>query len=245
VAVSENFVMHFGLPADLLLHLPAASGMLELPIVAVVPDYVSDKGSVLLSRDKAAAEWNDQLVNFFAVSLSPGAAESTLQQEVLAGVPQSGRLSVMSTAQMIARVDGFIGKAFADIDTIKLLVLFLTAVGITDLVVSNVLSRRRELAVLRIVGLVEGDVIRSATLESLCITIAAAVCGSVVGVICAWLWVHYNYPALVGYVLQLRIAWDGIAIAVVLSAFTAIAAAMLSARFALRQPALATIRFES
>jgi len=45
VAVSENFVWHFGLPAagsDLALD--TVTGEVRLPVVAVVPDYVSDKG---------------------------------------------------------------------------------------------------------------------------------------------------------------------------------------------------------
>jgi len=141
-------------------------------------------------------------------------------------------------------VDGLIGQAFADIDTIKLLVLFLTAVGIADLVISNVMWRRRELAVLRLIGLTDAQVVRTAQLESLLVTLGAATCGTVVGMFCAWLWVNYNYPALVGYVLELRLAWASIGLSLVLAVLSASAAATIAARYALRQPALTAVRFE-
>ena len=224
--------------------LDTVSGEVRLPVVAVVPDYVSDKGSVLLARDLVAARWKDDLVNYYAVDLADGSGVDALDREMRAGVAGSEGLAVTPTSRMIERVDALIGEAFADIDTIKLLVLFLTAVGIADLVVSNVFSRRRELAVLRLVGLTDAQVVRTARIEGLCVSMGAAMAGTVVGLVCAWIWVNYNYPALVGYVLELRIGWDAVVTSLAMAAVTAAAAATGAARYALRQPALATVRFD-
>ena len=243
VAVSRNFASHFGVAGGDLL-LSTLTGEWRVPVVAIVPDYVSDKGSILLGRRQLAARWNDALVNYYAVDFAEEATVGSLRAQVESALPGSEALAVTATADMVARVDGLIGEAFADIDTIKLLVLFLTAVGIADLVVSNVFSRRRELAVLRIVGLADSQVIRTARLEGLCLTIGASVCGAVVGVLCAWVWVTYNYPVLVGYVLDFSLSWTSIATCIVVSLVAAFAAGTVGARYALRQPALATIRFE-
>jgi len=245
VAVSQNFVTHFGLPHDgEPLSLATVTGEVRLPVVAVVPDYVSDKGSVLIARSLLAARWKDDLVNYYAIELTSGASIDALALEVQRSVVGESGLAVTATSQMIERVDGLIGEAFADIDTIKLLVLFLTVVGIADLVVSNVMSRRRELAVLRLVGLTDSQLMQTARLEGICVTLGAAICGAVVGTLCAWIWVHYNYPVLVGYVLDLRIAWGSIVASLALAGISASVAATVAARFALRQPALSTIRFD-
>jgi len=245
VAVSQNFVAHFGLAASgETLELSTVTGEVRLPVVAIVPDYVSDKGSVLLSRELLESRWKDRLVNYYAVGLKDGATVDNLARETADAVPGSEGLVVTATSRMVERVDGLIGQAFADIDTIKLLVLFLTTVGIADLVISNVLWRRRELAVLRLVGLTDAQVIRTARLEGICVTFGAAICGVVVGAMCAWIWVNYNYPALVGYVLELRLAWGSILASLALAGLSASAAATVAARYALRQPALSAIRFE-
>lgn len=244
VALSQNFAAHFPLPSDEMLQLAALDGPLSLPVAAIVPDYVSDQGSVLLSRDLLATHWDDRLVNYFTVQLSDDAGIADLARQVQDSLPGSQGLAVTQTSRMIERVDGLIGEAFADIDTIKLLVLFLTAVGITDLVITNVLWRRRELAVLRLVGLKAAHAMRIAILEALCVTVAASLAGVAVGIVCAWLWVHYNYPALVGYVLELRVAWGSVGAALALAGLSALVAATLAARYALREPALATVRYE-
>lgn len=244
VMLSRNFEAHFTLPGNGVLELPTIAGVRRLPVAAIVPDYVSDQGSILVSRELLAAGWNDRLVNYYSVRLRPGATSDELASEVEHALPGSEGLAVTETARMIERVDGLIGQAFADIDTIKLLVLFLTAVGITDLVITNVLRRRRELAVLRLVGLETFHALRIAILEALCVTVAAALSGVLIGIVCAWLWVHYNYPALVGYVLELRLAWGSIAGALVLAVVSALVAATLTSRYALKEPALATVRYE-
>jgi len=245
VAVSQNFAQHFGWNEEADgLSLATVTGDLQLPVVAVVPDYVSDMGSVLLSRDLLESRWKDRLVNYYAVSLRSGVTVDSLAEETRGAVPGSEGLAVTATSRMIERVDALIGQAFADIDTIKLLVLFLTSVGIADLVISNVLWRRRELAVLRLVGLTNAQLVRTARLEGVCVTLGAAICGAVVGVICAWIWVHYNYPVLVGYVLDLEVAWGSIAASFVLAGLSASAAATVAARYALRESALSAIRFD-
>lgn len=243
VAVSENFVAHFALdgsPPELLL--PAVTGEVRLPIVAVVPDYISDKGSVILSRDLTSSLWGDGLVNYCVVTLREGMSVDDLSHEVGSLLTGGGGLAVTATHQMVERVDRLIGRAFSDIDTIMLLVLFLTIVGIADLGITNVLSRSRELSVLRLIGLTNSQLLRTARFEGLCIAVGASLCGVAVGGLCAWVWVNYNYPALVGYVLGLEVAWGSIAASLVLATAAAWVAATVAARYALRQPALAAAR---
>ncbi|MFN2377141.1 MAG: ABC transporter permease [Candidatus Binatia bacterium] len=243
--VSRNFVSHFGWTGDEQpLRLSSVTGEVPLPVVAVVSDYVSDKGSVLLARDLFASRWKDDLVNYYAVDLADGSSLGDLARDVEDGIPGHESLAVTPTHGMVRRVDGLIGKAFADIDTIKLLVLFLTVVGIADLVVSNVFWRRRELAALRLVGLTDTQVVRTARIEALCVAGAAALCGALVGTLCAWVWVRYNYPVLVGYVLDLHFSWGSILASFLLAAAAAYLAASAAARYALKQPALVTVRFE-
>ncbi len=242
-AVSRNFAAHFGVGASVAV--PTLDGQLDVPIVAIVPDYVSDQGSVILSRQLVAERWSDSLVNYYAISLKEGRSVIDLTREVNEGIESAQSLAVTHTKGMIDKVDGLIGQAFADIDTIKLLVLFLTAVGIADLVVSNALWRRRELAVLRLIGLTERQVVQTAFFEAVAVALGAALCGAAIGILCAFLWVTYNYPVLVGYVLDLKVSWESIAISLLLAGLSASIAAISAARYSLRQPALQVIRFES
>lgn len=245
VAVSQNFVAHFPrITIESLVHVATTSGERRLPVVAVVPDYVSDKGSIVVSSSLLSTAWGDSLANYFSVKLAAGARTSDLEAEI-AGLGEAARgIAVVPTSAMVERVDGLIHEAFADIDTIKVLVLSLTILGIADLVLSNVLARRRDLAVLTLVGLPSSGLVRMARIEGLCIAAGAATCGTVVGGLCAWVWVHYNYPALVGYVLRLELSWSSVLISLGLAFGSAWLAAGGAARFALSAEALSIVRTE-
>lgn len=244
-AISENFLVHFGVPApETGLTLASTTGEVVLPVAVVVPDYVSDRGTVLIGRELMKGRWKDDDVNYYSVRLRDHASVDALSRQTDRLLSGETHLVVTSSRRMMEKVDGVIAQAFADIDTIKLLVLFLTAVGVSDLVISNVFWRRRELAVLRLVGLTEDQVVRTAGIESVVVAVGAAVGGVVVGLICAWVWVNYNYPVLVGYVLELRLSWSSTLLSLGVAGGASMAAAVAAARYALRQPALASVRFD-
>jgi len=244
-AASENFVRHFPLEySQGRVRIDSPTGTIELPLVAVLPDYVSDKGSLIVTRQVLAERWHDNAVNYFAVDLVPGASVESLREEVATQLGAGFNLSVLRLGEMIERVDGMIGEAFADIDTIKLLVIFLTLVGIADLLASNILDRQWELAVLRLVGMRDRELVRMMVLEALNVGIAASVLGVVVGGISAWVWVEFSYPVLVGYVLEFVFGWWGAGFCLVLTVCAAYLAAVICGRAALRISALDAARYE-
>jgi len=243
-AVSENFVRHFDVQVGDRIDLSTPTGPLTLPVVAVVSDYTSDKGSVVISRQLYQRRWNDSLVTYYSIRLEQDADIDQLRKEVARVVGTTHALSVLETREMIARVDKLIGQAFADIDTIKLLVIFLAVVGIGDLMASYVLDRRREMALLRLAGAFDSTITKTMAVEAACIGIAAALLGMAIGAVSAWVWVSFNYPIIVGYVLVPHFAWDSAAICLVLAVASAALAGVAAARFALLQPALEGVRYE-
>jgi len=244
-AASENFVRHFSLkPSETRISLDAPAGSVQLPLVAVLPDYVSDKGSLIVHRQILADRWHDDAVNYFSVNLAGGASVDAFRTDVATNLGDAFNLSVMRSGEMIERVDGMIGQAFADIDTIKLLVLFLTLVGIADLLASNILDRQWELAVLRLIGIRDAELVRVMVLEALCVGIAASVLGVAVGAVSAWVWVEFSYPVLVGYVLEFVFGWWGAGFCLVLTICAAYLAAVVSGWASLRIAALEAVRYE-
>ncbi len=244
-AVSENFARHFSQDSYAgRVRLDSPTGTVELPVVAVLPDYVSDKGSLIISRQVLADRWHDDAVNYFAVNLVHGAAVDDLREQVATQLGASFNLSVLRSGDMIERVDAMIGAAFADIDTIKLLVLFLTLVGIADLLASNILDRQWEMAVLRLVGMRDSELVRVMVLEALCVGIAASLLGVLVGAVSAWVWVEFSYPVLVGYVLEFVFGWWGAGLCLVLTVCAAYLAAVVCGWASLRISALEAVRYE-
>lgn len=244
VLVSDNFALHFGVREGEVLELATPSGHVEAEVVGVVPDYVSDQGSVLMLRSVFSSRWRDSLVNYVAVELIPTARVSDLRSAVAALPERRFELSVISSAAMRDRVDSLIDRAFADVDTIQLLVILITLAGIVDLLLSNVLDRSRETGLLRVVGANRRLLMAAATWEAAAIGLTAGILGVVVGALASWVWVTFNYPVLVGYVLQFHFSWAAASFCILLATLTAAStAAWATGRSAMR-PLTEALRFE-
>ena len=217
---------------------PSPRGPLRRPVVGVVPDYASDRGAIVISRDLYRTHWNDTLVNYFMLTLADGATAADVRRDMQQAVGERGGLSVMEIAALRTSVDAIVREAFADMDAIQFLVLVIALAGILDLLVTNTLDRTRELAIWRFLGAVDRAVVRSLVWEALAMAAAAVVFRLIVGVVLAWVWIRFSYPALVGYVLQFHFPWATSLLCVGLALGVAAVSGRLAAIIAVRHPIL-------
>jgi putative ABC transport system permease protein len=243
MAVSENLAAHFDVAVGDELELATPTGTLRLEVVAVVADYVSDRGSFVVGRDLFRELWRDHLVNYISIELAPKATLDSLGVE-LARTAAASSLSLISTSRLVARIDGAIARAFADVAAVQLLVIVITVAGIIDLLVSSVMERRRHHAIMRAVGSPDATVIGSLVTEASAIALTAGILGVAVGAVFAWIWVRFSYPLLVGYVLRLDLDWSAAFACVFLALATAAAAAAASGAAGMRGELLEATRVD-
>ena len=138
--------MHFG---DRL-QLPTPTGQLDLPIVGVVPDYVGDRGSVILSRRLLIERWGERTVSRIHLFVQPEISLDQIRQEIASRVGDRYRLKILSLREVLEYHDRMINRAFAFTAAIQLLIVIVTVCGIFDLLLSSIAERRRELSLWRL-----------------------------------------------------------------------------------------------
>jgi putative ABC transport system permease protein len=195
-----------GLHAGDRLELDTPTGPLTLPVVGVVPDYASDRGSVLLSQRLLAERWLEPTVSRINLMLDPEASVEDVRARVLSQFGERFRLKVLSLREVLAYHDQMINRAFAFTDAIQLLIVIVTVAGILDLLASSIIERRRELALWRVIGADEGAVRRSVVIESMTIGAFGALLGVATGLVTAWIWITMNFRHLLGYYLERHFA---------------------------------------
>jgi putative ABC transport system permease protein len=237
VAVSRNFAHRFGIGLGDTIDLGRPSGS-PFAVVAVVDDYVSDKGSLLIERDAYVELSHDERANFIGIWLEEGHSVEALRAELAADSAAFSNVTVISTGEMMDRVSGMIGQAFADVDTIQLLVVFITLAAIINLFFASVMERRSEFALLRIVGADQSTVRNATVLEALVIAASAAALGILAGAVAAWTWIHFCYPVLVGYVLDLDFAWSTAVVCFGLAVASAVGAGWAASGTGMRSASL-------
>ncbi len=236
VIVSENLSAHYGVSVGDTLDLESPTGSLHRPVVAVVPDFSSDKGSVLLARNVFMRHWNDDLVNYVAIEAAPGVSSDALHRAVARALAAAEvDLTMFTPAGFRSRIDRAITQAFADVDALRLLVLLVTVAGVLDLLISNVLDRRRLYAALRAVGMLDRTLFGLVAVEASIISGTAAVLGGLIGGVASWIWIRFTYPVLVGYTLRLHFAWESAGVCALLTIATAIVAGVAAVAAELRR----------
>lgn len=246
VVVSDNLAGAYDLRPGGELTVPAPTAPTTLPITAVITgDFSGDRGSIILHRDRFADLWaGDTQVNRFNVFLAPGTSVEAARAEIVRALRDRYLVKVLTIPQTLAYHQDMVDRAFAFTYAIQLLVIAVTLAGIVDLLTTQIVERRREIGVLRLLGTPDAMVARGIWLEAIVIGLTGAVFGTLVSAGTSRLWVEITFPILVGYTVEHYFAILTAVSCIVLAGGVALLAGRLAARRALSEPALAALRFE-
>ncbi len=240
--VSTVLADAFGLHVGETIELDTPTGVLSLPIVGIVPDFISDGGSVILNHSIFATRWEDSGLTRIMIELRPEASPVAVRRAIARSIGGRFAVKVLSLKEVLEYHDQYRRRAFAFTDAIQMLIIVVTVAGILDLLFSAIIERRRELALWRLVGADNETVSRSVIIESATIGALAVCLGIPVGAATAWLWVRFNFPSLLGYALTFYFPVGFAAWYAVLVLGCTVATGFVAARVATRQRILDGIR---
>lgn len=238
IAMANRFGLHLGDRVEL----QSPSGLLELPVVGIVRDYMSDRGTVTVNYRLFLQQWHDPRVQRFSVFLAPGADVEQVRKGIAQQIGDRYRLKILLPAEMVAYHVGHINRAFAWSDAIQFLIVTVTVAGIFDLLLAAIRERRRELALWRVVGADDAAVHRSVIIESATIGSLGAVLGTFMGLVTAWTWVGVHFRYLLGFYLEYHFAVGDTLKYIVLVIAMTVVAGYNAARYATRQSVLEGIQ---
>ncbi len=242
--LSESLSDRFDLNLGDVIELDSPRGVVDLDVVGVVPDYLSDRGSVILHRDVLSQWWSDESVNRLLVSVAPSADPAVVRGRILRELGSRYRLKVLELRDLLAYHTGLIDEAFAVMNSVQLLIVIVAIAGILDLLVSRIVERRRELGVWRLIGANRRMLRSSVVFEATTIGVIGVVLGLFTGLVTAWLWVRVHFRELLGYYVDFHFAGGAAAWYALLVLVMSLLAGHLAASGAVRQQLLEAIRDE-
>jgi putative ABC transport system permease protein len=240
VFVSTNFVLHLGKGVGDEIELDTPTGPLRLRIAAVVPDFLSQRGSIIFSRQLYRQRWNDAQIVRALVVRTPGADLETLRSTIAQRLGRRYGLRILSLGELFAWLVGQVQRAFVSVYVLAGLVLVVVLVGVADTLAAGVLERTRQLGTIRAVGVRRRELRRIVFLEALLLAVMGLALAAAAGLALAGLWVKSTFPYLFGWILEMHIPYRQATLVVALAFAVCIAAALLPARRATRlNPAVA------
>ena len=234
VVVSESFAIKHDVAVDDRIELDTPQGARPFQVVAVYYDYSSDRGLVVMDRTTFARHYGAQRPTGLTLYLEPDADPEAVRAELLAGVGSDHRLFIRTNAALRAEVLRIFDATFAITYALEAIAIFVAIIGVAATLVTLTLERRRELAMLRLVGAGRGQIRRMVVIEAAMLGMVSQGVGLPVGVVLSLILIYVVNVQSFGWTIQFHLPLGFLAQSTLLIAVTTALAGLYPARIATR-----------
>ncbi len=223
VFISDSFAFRYGKHLGDVVTLDTAYGKRSFRIAAVARDYAMDLGTVLVSADVYQRLWNDSRLTNLNVWLTPSADVQAVRNRVVALLANDPRVNVVTNAEFREEVAATVRSLLKVLGSLQIFACAIAMFGVINFLLAAVLDRRREIALLRSVGVTRRQIRTAVVIEAGLIGATGATLGLVAGFPGAFYMVTHSIRTAMGWSLQFDFP-VGLAAATIV-AITAVAAA--------------------
>ena len=244
VLVSKNFAARWKLKVGDRIHMDSPTGPLDLPVLGMLEDYRSDKGTIFMDRAVYKRYWKDDAVDFLNVLLKPGQSATAVKKEIEQLTAGSEHALVYTNVEFREWIGTLVDKFFL-LNYMQLVVAVLVAVvGIANTLIISVAERRREFGIIRSIGGYRGQIRKMVLLEAFSISVVGVIVGAVAALFNIQFLSRTVSTVLAGYDVPFYFPW-----LLILETFPAVVAVSLlagwiPARHAMRASVIEAIGYE-
>ncbi|MBS0378017.1 MAG: FtsX-like permease family protein [Proteobacteria bacterium] len=225
------------------LALVTPQGLTEFPVAGVYREYGNERGEILMALRTYREHWHDDAVSGLGIYLAPGHSAEAVAQELRAQAAPDP-LYIRSNAQIRALSLSIFDRTFVITRVLYFLAAGVAALGLVSALLAWELSRARELALLRTLGITPAGTALMVLAQSLFMGLAAFVVAVPAGLVTAWVLTAVINRRAFGWHIDLEVQSAGFATALVLALLAALTAALYPAWRAARAPLTAALRTE-
>ena len=253
VLISEVFARTFEMAQGGTLRLATPHGEREFPILGVFYDYATDGGKIVMERRLYQRLWQDETVTVIPVYLTgdvpPSTVRSTIEERLNAkeaGQSTDARppVIVISNGELRVEIMAIFDRTFAVTYALQMIAIVIAILGIVNTLVTSVLQRRQEFALLRSLGTNERHVRGLMLWESAYLSLLGSALGVLGGMLLSVLLIEVinkqSFGWTIHFVLQPWVLLQSVALACV----AALVAGYFPARWAGRQSIAEGLRYE-
>ena len=224
VVVSEAFALKQRVAVGETIALETPEGARPFRVEAIYYDYSSDRGLVVMDRSTFERHYGAQRPAGLTVYLDPAADPVTVREELLAGLGPDHRLFINTNATLRAEVLRIFDATFAITYALEAIAIFVAIMGVATTLLTLVLERREELAMLRLVGAGRAQITRMVVLEAAMLGVVSQALGLAVGVVLSVILIYVINVQSFGWTIQFDLPiWFLVRSTVLVAVATAVA----------------------
>ena len=205
VLVSESFSLRYDKGVDDVVALPTPNGDQDFRIAAVYFDYSSDRGLVVMDRPQFDAYYDDRRPSGLTVYLEQGQDADAVREELLAAVGTDRPLFINTNASLRRQVLEVFDSTFAITYALQGIAIVVSMFGVAATLLTLALERRRETAVLRLVGAERHHLRRMIMAEAGLLGLVSLCIGLVVGFVLSLILIFVINVQSFGWTIQFHV----------------------------------------
>jgi putative ABC transport system permease protein len=240
--VSEPMVDFFGMRAGQEIELPLEGRRLRFVVAGVWRDYARQNGAIVIERDAYLAATGDEMVTDAALWLKPGAAVADVSARLREGLRGGERLEIAQPSEIRELSLEIFDRSFAATYALEAAAILIGLFGLSSNLASRVLARRRELGMLRHVGMTRGQVSAMLTAEGLLTSAVGLLVGLGLGWLISLILIHVVNRQSFHWGMTLHMPWLALAAFALVMLAVATLAAALTSRQAMRGDVVRAVR---
>jgi putative ABC transport system permease protein len=173
--VSDNFWRQFKLGVGDVVTLESPTGMVRLPIGAVV--VMSGRSTVIIDRSTFVARWRDDRVDSFHVTLAPGVDPFQVREQLRTRIGTGTPVLISTRREFVEEMSRSLESLHVVIRSTVFIALVVAFMGVATSLLVSVAERSRDIGILRAIGAVplqiDGAVIlEAAVMAFICLALA-------------------------------------------------------------------------
>ena len=242
--VSRNFATRWKTHVGDSLTLNTPNGVLQRPVLGVLDDYRSEKGTIFIDRALYKQYWHDDAVDFFLITLNPGVDAVAAKRQVQNLTSNTVHAFVYTQVEFKKWVYGLVDQFFV-LNYMQLVIAVIVSVlGIVNTLMISIFERKREIGIIRAIGGLRVQIRKLILLEAVAISIVGVALGALAGMLSTEFENHTVSMVLVGYAVPFYVPWRLILISLPLVIMVSLVAGWWPAQHAVDNPIIEAIGYE-
>jgi putative ABC transport system permease protein len=212
VLVSRNFATRWKMHVGDSLTLNTPNGTLQRPILGLLDDYRSEKGTIFIDRALYKQYWHDDAVDFFFITLNPGVDPVVAKRQIQSLTSNTVHAFVYTQVEFKKWVYGLVDQFFV-LNYMQLVIAVIVSIlGIVNTLMISISERKREIGIIRAIGGLRAQIRKLILLEAIAISIVGVALGALAGMFSTEFMTHTVSMVLVGYGVPFFVPWTLIVI---------------------------------
>ena len=205
ILVSQNFVLKFNKGPGEDIELSTPTGIRSFRIEGVVAEFTNPEGVFYVNREVYRKYWKDRLISGFFVMVREGLDPARVRATLDATLGKEKGLMATLNADLAREARAMVDQSFAYTRAIEASALLVGLFGLFNTLLISVLERRREMGVLRAIGMTRSQLTNMILGEGVIQGLTGGIVAVAVGVFGTYFWIMGTVSALLGWVLQFSV----------------------------------------